>query len=148
MTTIETCPKCGRQLSQERSQSPICSDCHQDAFTNGDFPQSVSPWVVIKAIIAGTLGIVPGAIFLAIGQPLPLSILIMFLGAFIGLAFALAKISARNVAGLTAGVLVAYNAPRFLQGPIIDAVAGSGDDSREKEQSAQKNGASEEQCVP
>lgn len=144
MTTIETCPNCGRQLSQERSQTPGCPHCQQDAFTNSSAPQSISPWVVIKAIIAGGLGIIPGAIFLAIGQPLPLGILIMLLGAFIGLAFALAKLSVRNVAGLTAGVLVSYNAPRFLQGPIIDTFAGSGDDGRKKEQDAQKNGASEE----
>jgi hypothetical protein len=138
MTTLETCPQCGRQLSQESSQTLYCPQCEPGALTNGNTPRGISPWLVVKVIIAGALGITPGAIYLAIRQPPLFALLIMVLGAFIALAFVLAKLSVRNVAGLTAGVLVSYNAPGFLREPIIDAFAGNGDDDPEKKQGSQK----------
>lgn len=144
MTTLETCSHCGRQLSQEPSQTLNCPQCQSGSLTNGNFPRNISPWLVVKVIIAGALGITPGTIYLAIGQPPLFALLIMVLGAFIGVAFVLAKLSVRNVAGLTAGVLVSYNAPGFLREPIIDAFAGSGDDDPKKNPDTQNTDVTKE----
>jgi hypothetical protein len=81
----------------------------------------------VKAVLAAAIGIVPGLLFLAIGNSWPWCILLMALGAFIGAACSLANISPRRAATLTAGTIISYNVPAPLREKVLDAFYGEED---------------------
>jgi hypothetical protein len=79
--------------------------------------------------IAALLGATPGAVLIAVFSPrdssyFVLGAIVMALGVFIAVAFALRKVDAGNVAALSVAVTVARNAPRSMQEEIIETIAG------------------------
>ena len=123
MSAAPTCPACGKTYAAQPDE-PLCPVCRQAA-AEPSFWSTLTPWTIIKAVIAAAIGVVPGAIFLANGQALGNSILIMCLGAFIGAAFVLARLSPARVASLTAGAIVAHNVPRSMRDQVMESFDGA-----------------------
>lgn len=87
---------------------------------------------IAKSVVFTAIGAAPGIIwFFNAGTTQP--IVIACLGAFVAFGLSLPGVSAARIAGGTAGMIVARNAPSSMQGKIMDAFVGE-DDSPENEQ--------------
>ncbi len=85
--------------------------------------KKIAPKQIAKSIIFTALGAAPGIIWFCnagTGQ----SIIIACLGAFVAFGLSLPGVSMARVAGGTAGVLVAHNVPRSMQGKVMDTFVG------------------------
>ncbi|QDT43577.1 hypothetical protein Pan241w_36790 [Gimesia alba] len=78
---------------------------------------------ITKSICLTLIGAAPGTIwFFNVGTTQ--SIVIGCLGALIGFGLSLPGVSAARVAGGTVGMIAANNAPRRMQGQIMDTFVG------------------------
>jgi hypothetical protein len=83
----------------------------------------ISKGQVVKSIGFALVGAAPGLIMWAVKGGMQ-GLVLCGLGAFIGFAFSLPGVSAKRVAGLTAGVMVAHNVPAPLRDRVFDHFTG------------------------
>lgn len=92
---------------------------------------------ITKSVVFTILGATPGIIwFLNAGTTQ--SVVIGCLGAFVGFGLSLPGVSAARVAGGTAGMIVANNAPRSMQGKIMETFTGGGEPDEKQEDSSEE----------
>ncbi|QDU08744.1 hypothetical protein [Gimesia aquarii] len=87
---------------------------------------------IAKSVVFTVIGAAPGTIWF-FNAGTTQSIVIACLGALVAFGLSLPGVSAARVAGGTVGVIAANNAPRPLQGKIIDTFVGE-NESTENEQ--------------
>src|SRR5436305_5565906 len=121
MEASEPCANCGATFTEATAEG-ACPQCGSAAPQEPIWTKLRSPWFIARAALGLALGITPGIFFYVYGHGQ--APLVIVLGAFIGLACALANVSARNVAAGMAGVIIARNAPRSMQGAIMEHFTG------------------------
>lgn len=98
---------------------------------------------IAKSIVMTLIGAAPGTLwFFNAGKTQ--SIVIASLGAFVAFCLSLPGVSAARVAGGTAGMIIARNAPRSMQGEILNAFVG-GNESQDHESDSGANANSDSQ---
>jgi hypothetical protein len=92
---------------------------------------------ITKSIVFTVLGATPGVVwFLNAGTTQ--SVVIACLGTFIGFGLSLPGVSVARVAGGTAGMIIANNAPRSMQGKIMDTFTGGTEPDEIQEDSSEE----------
>jgi hypothetical protein len=115
MEPADQCPRCGIRLAEDST----CPFCRTGAVSEELAVNRSATSIALKAILAIAIGIIPGIVLLSIGVIWLTGVIVMIAVPVILLAFTFAKVSVRNVAGLTAGVIIARNAPAPMRDAII-----------------------------
>ncbi len=109
MSPVSKCPHCRTRFEEPVDPAEFCPNCGVAIDGLAHLVRSLTPARIAKASACAAVGTVPGIVFLVYGNPLPLGLLVAVLGAFVGAAFFLFKLSPTQIASLTVGTVVASN---------------------------------------
>jgi hypothetical protein len=133
------CSRCGAAAPVEAISDGTCPNCGESFEPVKAGGRTWTIGRIVKLCVAILLGVTPGAVLIAFVSPgdssyVVLGAIVMVLGVFVAVAFALRKVDAGNVAALTVAVTVARNAPRSMQEGIIESIAGRPENGHGDEQ--------------